>query len=299
MPSAQHGKRFYISADLEGVCGVTSARQVFPSSTDDKTGYHRAVAQLGHEVSAVIKGLAQAGPISEIVVNDSHAGMSNVWLDHLPPTIPVSLLSGKPKPVAMMSGLDSRFDGAFLIGYHAKAGTQQAILCHSFTEAVADLRLNGLSLGEAGLNTAYAWLTHGVPVLMASGDDALAAELSEFAPAIETVVTKEALGWSAALNYPVEQVLSVLESAAHRAAMACPAPNGKPMAFSIPKAIASASEFELDIQLTHPQMVDIVQLLPGCQRLDGVTLRLRQSTLPGIYLAFQALYSLIAYQKTL
>lgn len=281
---------------------MTSARQVFPSPSDDKTGYHRAVVQLGREVCAVIAGLMQAGPVAEILVNDSHAGMANLWLDHLPHNVPVSLLSGKPKPVAMMTGLEERFDGAFLIGYHAKAGTRQAILCHSFTEAVTDLRLNGVSLGEAGFNTAYAWLIHGVPVLMASGDDALAAELELFAPTMETVVTKQALGWSAALNYPVDEVLSLLQSAACRAAQGVS--NSRlteetKNPFSLPEAIARAQGFALEVQLSQPQLADIAQLLPGCERLDGVTLRLQHESLTGIFLAFQALYSLLAYQKTL
>jgi hypothetical protein len=45
-----------------------------------------------------------------------------------------------------------RFDAAFFVGYHSKAGTADGILSHTWIPAFQDVRVNGLSVGEYGLN---------------------------------------------------------------------------------------------------------------------------------------------------
>ncbi|MEB3206889.1 MAG: M55 family metallopeptidase, partial [Vampirovibrionales bacterium] len=79
--------KLYISADLEGVCGVTSKSQCYPHP-NTASAYHYAVEALGREVRAVLRGLASAvchaaAPPAEpltVVVNDAHGPMSNLTL---------------------------------------------------------------------------------------------------------------------------------------------------------------------------------------------------------------------------
>ena len=51
--------RLYISADLEGACGVTSPLQCSP--TADRPAYDWAVTQLAREVKEVVEAALEAG----------------------------------------------------------------------------------------------------------------------------------------------------------------------------------------------------------------------------------------------
>ena len=44
-----------------------------------------------------------------------------------------SLLSGSPKPLSMMQGIDATFEAVIFVGYHAKAGTATTILDHTIS----------------------------------------------------------------------------------------------------------------------------------------------------------------------
>src|SRR5690349_22011851 len=103
------------------------------------------------------------------------------------------LLSGDPKPRSMVHGIDGGFDAALFVGYHARAGTRNAILDHTYADRVHDVRLNGQPVGELGLNAAFAG-RHGVPVALVSGDAAVAAEATELlGDGVAAVVVKQAV----------------------------------------------------------------------------------------------------------
>ena len=106
--------RLYISADIEGICGVVSPLQC--ATTPARSAYAWAVSQMAVEVAAVVEAALDHG-VSHILVNDSHYTMTNLYLEHVDPR--VSLLTGKPKRCAMSTGLDESFDAAIYIGYHA------------------------------------------------------------------------------------------------------------------------------------------------------------------------------------
>ncbi|MFN2447475.1 MAG: M55 family metallopeptidase, partial [Vicinamibacterales bacterium] len=78
------------------------------------------------------------------------------------------------------------------VGYHAKAGASRGLFAHTGSGVVGDLQINGISVGEGGMNAALAsW--YGVPVVMVSGDDVAVAEVKESAPAAQGVVVKRAI----------------------------------------------------------------------------------------------------------
>lgn len=164
--------KLYISADLEGVCGVVSPHHC--SAEPDRSAYDWAVSQLEMEVAAVVEAALDHG-VSEVLVNDSHCTMTNLYLEQVDPR--VSLLTGKPKRCAMSAGLDERFDAAIYIGYHAKAGAHKGVLSHTFHSKLFDVSVNGVSYGEGGINALYASLVHGVPLVLASGDRAFVEEI--------------------------------------------------------------------------------------------------------------------------
>jgi D-amino peptidase len=98
-----------------------------------------------------------------------------------------------------MEGIDSTFDAVVFVGYHAKAGTANAILEHTSTGNVVDVAINGVSLPEGGYNALVAGL-YGVPVVFAAGDRALVEQIRGLLGPIGAVAVKEEIGGDASLG---------------------------------------------------------------------------------------------------
>ena len=197
--------KVYISADTEGLNGVTSFRQVLPEYASD---YSQMRPQLHKELNALIHGLKRAG-VKEIVINDAHNTMTNISIGELPNDI--HLISGKPKKVSMMYGLDTSFDGVIFFAYHAKA-TSEGVLAHTFNMYFKSVWLNGEKIGEAKLNGIYA-KTIGVPIILASGDNIFCKEIQDDIGNIKTIQTKTAICNTAANCKPNDILLKEYEQA--------------------------------------------------------------------------------------
>ncbi len=111
--------KVYISVDMEGIWGVVHADQTSPGTPE----YAEARKWMAADVNAAIRGAFFAGA-TEVVVNDSHGSMRNIDPGDLDPK--ATLITGTPKPLSMMQGIDPSFQACLLIGYHAKAGTENA-----------------------------------------------------------------------------------------------------------------------------------------------------------------------------
>jgi len=223
--------KVYISVDMEGIWGVVHGDQVSAAGE----GYGAARRWMAEDVNAVIAGLREAGA-GEIVVNDSHGGMKNIVADQLDKT--VSLISGTPKPLGMMEGIDASFDAVVFVGYHARAGSFPGILDHTISGAtVYAIKVNGRELPEMGLNAAIAGHFK-VPVVMLTGDTVTCAQAHElFGPSITTVAVKDAVGRVAARMLPRSEALAKLKAGAKKAlegrAQAKPWVLGPPLSFEI------------------------------------------------------------------
>ena len=280
--------RLYISADLEGASWVSSFKQCYPDS-GDFDAYRHAVGVLAEEVSVVCEAAFEAGA-TDIVVNDAHGIMSNLRQSQLPDR--VQLLSGKPKNCAMSSGLDNTFDAMFLIGYHAKAGTDKGVLCHTFHDKIFNVTINGVSYGEGGINALYASLVHNVPVVLASGDQALGAELTSLIPGVELVQTKVGITTTAAQNRPRSVVLEE-----YRAKTRQVLANQKAWRENILKL---SGPYEIYITFINTVAADVAMTIPGFVRMDGCTIGWKSGTegaseFESLYRMLQASYALQAY----
>lgn len=79
----------------------------------------------------------------------------------------------------MREGIDKSFDAVIFIGYHAKAGTPNAILEHTMSSRnITDVSINGISLPEAGINALIAGY-YDVPVVFLSGELAVCHQIKE------------------------------------------------------------------------------------------------------------------------
>ena len=182
--------RIFISCDIEGIgCVVRPENSSIPGRD-----YGLARRLMTGEVNAAIQGAFEAGA-ERVLVADSH----NVGLNLLPEELDerAEIIMGSPRPLAMMEGVDQGFDAAFLVGYHAKPDTADGVLVHNFHSRISDCRLNGLSVGELGLNAALAGL-FGVPVALVTGDAAVTEEAAALLPGVETVAVKKGIGAYAA-----------------------------------------------------------------------------------------------------
>jgi D-amino peptidase len=183
--------KIYISADMEGVVGVVTNEQLGPQGFE----YARFREFMTQEVNAAIEGALAAGA-TEIVVSDSHGNGQNLLIEKLPTNI--LLIRAWPRPLMMMQGIDETFAGAIFIGYHTGTTSSQGVRAHTISSArLADVRLKGVSVSEAGLNAAIAGHFN-VPVIMISGDDATVKETQALLGDVEGAVVKWASGFHSA-----------------------------------------------------------------------------------------------------
>ena len=119
--------KVFISADIEGCCGVFSNIETHKN----EAVYAPFAKQMTKEVLAVCEAAHEAGA-DEIVVKDGHGDASNI--DPLQMPSYVTLIRGKSgHPYNMMFGLDPTFDAVLYVGYHAAAGCPEFAVSHTST----------------------------------------------------------------------------------------------------------------------------------------------------------------------
>jgi D-amino peptidase len=271
---AQPGTKVFISVDMEGISGISGPDQLSAAGAE----YNRSRRLMADDLNAAIRG-ARAGGATDILVNDSHGSMRNLRLEDIEKG--VRLISHSFKRSGMMEGLDETFDAAIFIGYHAKAGSPQGVFAHTGSGVVADVRVNGRSLGEGGLNTTLAaW--YGVPVVLVTGDDAAVREIAEVAPHARTVVVKRAINPRAVELRPLDLVHREIEAAAR-------------------EGVAAAKRFEprreasyaVELEFRDLFIPEVAENLPGMQRPEPRTIAFTADSMPRAYTLIRLLYRYI------
>ena len=174
-----------IRCDMEGISGVVSYEQ----AETGKPEYAFGQKMLMSDLTALIDGLNEGGA-DEIVVYDEHCCGRNIAIDQLAEN--VTAICGKPPyKKDWAGGLDDSFAGLILLGYHSKRNTGE-LLHHSYEPDIKNLILNGVPVGEIGIETAIAgdW---GVPLLMITADSAGVAEATALVSKVAGVSVKESL----------------------------------------------------------------------------------------------------------
>ncbi len=241
-----------IAADMEGVSGVVDWDHVNPEHKEH-TRFRKVMTD---EVNAAIRGAFDGGA-EAVMVADGHAHGRNILIEDLDPR--VRLHSGSPSPLGMVTGVESGVDGAIFIGYHARAGTERAVLDHTWSsQRVANLWLNGDLIGETGLNAALCG-QFDAPVLMVSGDQAVCEEARDVLGEIETVAVKQATGRSAARCLTPEIAEEQIYEAARRAVTRLKEGDG-------PEPLRVSPPIMLTIEFPNSDMADRAAFLPGVER---------------------------------
>lgn len=204
--------RVLVYHDMEGLTGQGDPN-TFRFSHPER--YAMGRTYLTGDVNAVIAGLFDGGA-DEVHVVDGHG-------------------SGNPEPDLLLDELDERaelvsrdevfdayvdlvepgvYDAIAVVGMHAKTGSG-GFASHTYTLGI-DFVLNGMALTETEV-VGYSWGRVGVPVIFASGDDRLAADLEGPMPWVEFVTVKTATSASSAVPRPVDEARADLAAGARRA----------------------------------------------------------------------------------
>jgi D-amino peptidase len=256
-PAPKPPLKVFISVDMEGISGIVHGDQTSPGTAE----YGAGCKWMAEDVNAAVEGALSAGA-TEVVVNDSHGSMRNVSPADLHPK--AILISGSPKPLSMMQGIDASYAACLLIGYHAKAGTENAILDHTISGSVVRaIKVNGVELPELGLNALIAGY-YGVPVILVSGDTAVCRQAGEvLGKDVVTVAVKEAYGRLAAKLVPMAEARQMIKSGV-RDALA-------KLGTIKPFKMTSPYTFELAYHVSAQADMGGM-LLPNVKRLDARTL---------------------------
>ena len=243
----------YISADIEGTTGLVSWSQC-GRPRGDHFDYGFARRMMTHDVNAAVRGARKAGA-TRVVIKDSHGNSKNLLIDELESG--VELISGHGSGRnGMMEGIDSSFDAAFLIGYHAKAGTAGGIMEHTYTGRAHRLFINEIELGEIGLSGATAGRL-GVPLAMVSSDEMGCKEATDTILGVHTAITKFGSGrYMGRLLHPSETG-PLIEKTAEAALKKL----NKPWTFE--------GECIVRLEVNRTEDADWAARIPGVQRIDG------------------------------
>jgi len=263
--------KIYISADLEGVNGVVYPHQTEPTNE----GYKYAQKQQHKELNCIIEALISAGA-EHITLNDAHGSMDNFNISEI--NSKVELITGKPKPVSMLTGLDESYTCVIFAGYHARAGSEKGVLAHTFSTIYKNVKLNDVSVGEIELNAVYAGIKK-VPIALITGDYAACEQAKESLKTVKTVCVKKAISTTAAICRPEDDLFQDLTE----------------KTLAVMKNLGELSlyiknpSYKLELEFVDRKMADAAELLPCVARISEAAIVYESNNYEEIYKLLQFL----------
>jgi D-amino peptidase len=209
--------KIFIVSDMEGVAGIVKWEQT--DGTKEKRAYHEGRELYTEEINAAVRGAKSAGA-KEIVVMDCH-GAGGEWTfnslipDKLDPDCEYVVQNDWTEYTELLEG---GCDAALFVAMHAKAGTPDGVMSHTVSgQAWRELKFNGVSVGETGINAALCghW---GCPVLLVTGDEAVCREATQLlGEGLATVAVKKGLGRFSARQLAPLKARELIEDGAKKA----------------------------------------------------------------------------------
>jgi D-amino peptidase len=174
-----------ISADIEGITGITSKRMLKDKSS---AIYAKACRLMTNEVNAAAEACIESG-CEKIYVADAHSAGKNIIRKKL--NKKCTLLK-KTKKLKMMTGA-KKVDAVLFIGYHGMAGKKNSFCAHTnSTKAIKSLYINRKEAGEAYTN-ALLGKYYNVKAIFISGTDKAVSETKKAIPSIHSVINLKSL----------------------------------------------------------------------------------------------------------
>jgi len=242
--------KVHISADMEGVATVSHDYQVDNANAE----FPRIRQLMTDEVKAAVSG-AKDGGADEILICDAHDSGRNIYVEQLDHD--VEIIQGSAYELGMMAGISKKFDASLQVGYHSMRHTHAGILGHTYTYDVAELKLNGITVGESGLSAALAG-HFGVPTVFVSGDSHAVTQARKLVKNIVGVPTKTGVGLYGAHSLTpkraCEHIRKGVKEALEKSDMIRP--------FIVKRPVLMQVEFE------RPLMAQYASRIPLTKRVD-------------------------------
>jgi D-amino peptidase len=258
--------KVFVISDMEGVSGIVKWEQV----EGGESLYEEARRLYTEEINAAVRGAKAAGA-TEIVVMDCHGAGKGWTFNSLLPELldPDCEWVVQDEWTEYTGFLEEGCDAALLVAMHSKAGSARGVMSHTISgRDYRDLRFNGVSVGETGINAALcgAW---GCPVVLVTGDDVACDEATELlGPELVTVAVKTGLGRHSARNLPPVRAQALIERGAKEAVE---------KRDRIPP-YDPGSPCEILVVFATPDLAERYQHRPGVELLDPVTIASRSGT---------------------
>jgi D-amino peptidase len=274
--------RLLISCDMEGISGIVDWEQVTPG----KAEWERGRELMAGDANAAING-AFVGGAEAVTVADAHWHNRSLKLEALDPR--AHLNTGRPSPFAMIEGIEAGdglpYDALACVGYHAMAGAKKAVLCHTWSDKVRGVWLNGVAVGEIGLNAATA-AHFGLPVIAVAGDQAACREAQDLLGGdVEIAAVKMGSSRYAAECLPLAEAREKICEAVARAVTRWKGGERR-------QPFRVASPVQLSVEFQYPHHADGAYLLPGATRTSGTRLEMTFPDMITAMRAFRAVVSL-------
>lgn len=261
--------KVYMHWDTEGVSGLFTREQVWFW----EEGVRAEVAEEGRlllmaDVASAALAALDAG-VDQVIVCDTHAGGGNIRIPEMPADPRITyhgrsrlVRDGKSRWMPDLEGCD----GLMLMGHHAKAGTEDAFLPHTWQGDWADFSINGESIGEIGIEACYAgyW---GVPPILVHGDEAGCREAERQFPGIVTAPVKraESPDWCTGLDAEAARRLTAAKVAeAIEKARRCP-----------PLPYRPELPMRVRVRLKTPEAAAAAAMKPDAERVDELSVECR------------------------
>lgn len=246
--------KIFISADIEGIAGVTAPQQCRAGNIE----YEQARSLMEQEVNAAIEG-AFLGGATEVVVADSHGAMTNLRSAYIDAR--AQLVQSKPRPLSMVEGIEeTQFDGLFCIGYHSAAG-ERGVLAHTINGAgFYRVEINGKVMAEVDLYTASAD-EHNTPLMLVTGDDELQQWIHQRYPGVSYCCVKRAISTTAAQSKSPQEAQRRIRAAAQQAVAER----------TTTSARVIEPPYTLRLSAVKPVMADVFALIPEVEQVDART----------------------------
>ncbi len=248
-------KRIFLSADMEGTCGIAN----WDETNKNKPDYTYFANQMTREVAAACQGALDGGA-DETLVKDAHDSARNIDPSGLPEQAKI-FRGWAGNLSSMMMGLETGFAGVIFTGYHSAAGINGNPLSHTMNTQNVFVKINGELASELMINSLTAAMLN-VPVLMVTGDKALCEWITKVNPNILTVPVNEGTGRGALSIHPDLAVRRIRETAEKAMAL-----DGSLCMFPMPP------HFAVEICYKEHSAALSNSFYPGCVQMDSRTVR--------------------------
>jgi D-amino peptidase len=266
--------RAFISVDLEGMPYI-----IIPGHLNLRGPLYNEARRIATKIALVTADALNKNGCDDVLIADSHGPMVNLLVDDLPEY--VEIVRGFPRPLSMISGVDS-CQIAFFLGYHAKFGTAKSTFDHTYSSrSISRVEVNGILASEFLLN-AYAAGELGVPVALVAGDaQLLNDDVKKHAPWAETVALKNSMSRLSARSPSLARIEKELREAIKRAVAKQKRDRVKML---IPK-----KPVRMGIDFLASHFADAAELLPNVKRIDGLRVEYTADNMVEAYKVFELL----------